>query len=269
VGCRHARPEIPILTINLCAERVQHPDVLRTMTQNSIGTLWGVGVGPGDPDLMTIKAVRLLQTAPVVAFPAGRQGRLGLAQTITTQWLQPHQIHLPLYFPYVSAIAELEAAWAAAAHTVWAHLSQGHDVVFATEGDASFYSTFTYLSQTVQQHYPDVRIQTVPGVCSPLAAAAILGQPLTILNQRLTVLPALYALSELEQALEQNDVVVLMKVASVYAEVWPILKARSLLDRSAVVVQATQAGEQIYRGLTSYPHLQLPYFSLLIVNCGA
>lgn len=239
------------------------------MTEHSVGKLWGVGVGPGDPELMTIKAARLLQTCPVVAFPAGREAKPGLAQTITADLWQPHQKQLPLYFPYVHGAAELEAAWEQAAHTVWQHLAQGHDVVFATEGDASFYSTFTYLAQTLQRRHPEVIIETVPGVCSPLAAAAMLGQPLTILNQRLAILPALYALSDLEIALEQNDVVVLMKVASVYADVWQILQRRSLLAKSAVVVGATQPGEKIYRGLENHAHLKLPYFSLLIVNCGS
>jgi len=108
----------------------------------------------------------------------------------------------------------------------------------------------------------------VPGVCSPLAAAAKLGQPLTILSQRLTVLPALYTLADLEIALDHSDVVVLMKVAAVYSKVWQILQARSLLEKSCIVVRATQPDEKIYHSLEQYPDLKLPYFSLLIVNCG-
>jgi len=238
------------------------------MTRNPLGQLWGVGVGPGDPELMTVKAVRLLKSAPVVAFPAGRNGKPGIAQAIVADWLQPHQIQLSLHFPYVQNTATLEAAWATAAETVWTHLVQGHDVVFATEGDASFYSTFTYLAQTLLLLHPTVIIQTVPGVCSPLAAAAKLGQPLTILSQRLTVLPALYTLADLEMALDHSDVVVLMKVAAVYSKVWQILQARSLLEKSCIVVRATQPDEKIYHSLEQYPDLKLPYFSLLIVNCG-
>lgn len=238
------------------------------MGNSSIGHLWGVSVGPGDPELITVKALRLLQTAAVVAFPAGRKGNHGIAQTTITNLLQPHQVQLPLYFPYVQNIVELEAAWEVAAAEVWACLSQGKSVVFATEGDASFYSTFTYLAQTLRQHYPEAIIHTVPGVCSPLAAAAALGQPLTIFSQRLTVLPALHALADLESALDRSDVVVLMKVAAVYTEVWQILRRRQLLEKSCVIVRATQPNEQIYRPLVYYPELELPYFSLLIVNKG-
>ena len=238
------------------------------MAGEPIGTLWGVSAGPGDPELLTIKAVRLLQTSPVVAFPAGRHGQLGVAQSIIQPWLPANQVQLPLDFPFVQDPAVLEAAWTKAAIQVWRYLANGQDVVFATEGDASFYSTFTYLAETLQREHPSVRIQTAPGVCSPLAAAAQLGEPLTILQQRLVVLPALYAIADLETALDQADVVVLMKVASVYADVWQILQHRNLLAHSRVIVRATQPDEQIYRDLRDLPQLDLPYFSLLVIDCG-
>jgi len=237
------------------------------MAEQPIGTLWGVSAGPGDPELLTLKAARLLQTCPVVAFPAGRQGHPGVAQTIIQSLLSSHQIQLPLTFPFVQDPATLATAWEQAAATVWAYLKMGQDVVFATEGDASFYSTFTYLAHTLQAHHSDAKIATVPGVCSPLAAAAQLGMPLTILRQRLLVLPALYAIADLEAALDQADVVVLMKVASVYADVWNILQRRDLLAQSRVIVRATQAGEQIYTDLRDRPHLDLPYFALMVIAC--
>ncbi|RZM81955.1 precorrin-2 C(20)-methyltransferase [Leptolyngbya iicbica] len=237
------------------------------MAEQSTGTLWGISAGPGDPELLTLKAARLLQTCPVVAFPAGRQGQPGVAQKIIQPLLAPEQVQLPLTFPFVQDAAVLTAAWSQAAQAVWSYLKTGQDVVFATEGDASFYSTFTYLAQTLQQHHPEAKVATVPGVCSPLAAAAQLGLPLTILQQRLLVLPALYAIADLETALDQADVVVLMKVASVYAEAWQILQRRDLLAHSRVIVRATQIDEQIYTDLSDRPHLDLPYFSLMMINC--
>ncbi|MBE7380778.1 MAG: precorrin-2 C(20)-methyltransferase [Leptolyngbya sp. SIO1E4] len=238
------------------------------MEPSKLGQLWGVGVGPGDPELITLKAARLLKTRPVVAFPAGRNNQPGMAQNIVAAWLQPDQVQLPLYFPYVQDATLLEAAWKTAADQVWPYLARGEDVVFATEGDASFYSTFTYLAQTLQHHHPEVVVHTVPGVCSPLAAAAILGEPLALQAQRLTVLPALYTLTDLDVALDHADVVVLMKVATVYPTVWKILQRRQLLHRSRVIVRASQFNQEIYRTLENYPTLQLPYFSLLITHCG-
>lgn len=231
----------------------------------ALGSLWGIGVGPGDPDLISVKAVRCLQRCPVVAFPSGRNGQPGVAETIVTPWLQREQTRLPLWFPYVEAPERLEAAWAAAAAMVATHLTQGQDVVFATEGDASFYSTFTYLAQALQQQQPTVTIHTIPGICSPLAATAALGLPLTVQDQPLVVLPAMHTLHHLEAALDLGAVVVLMKVAAVYGQVWGVLQRRGLLSRSAVVIQGSRPDQQVYPDLTAHPDLKLPYFSLLIV----
>ncbi|MEO1401723.1 MAG: precorrin-2 C(20)-methyltransferase [Cyanobacteria bacterium J06635_1] len=230
------------------------------------GTLYGIGVGPGDPELITVKALRQLQSAPVVAFPTGRQGQMGVAQRAIAAWLTPEQIQLPLYFPYVQDSETLVQAWQQAAQTVWPYLARGQDVVFASEGDISFYSTFTYLAQSLQQAYPEVQVEAVPGVCSPLAAAAVLGIPLTLQAQRLAVIPALYRVNDLETVLVWADVLVLLKVSSVYRQVWKILRQHQLLQRSYIVQRATTDQQIVYADLNGYPDLQLPYFSLLIVQ---
>lgn len=229
------------------------------------GTLYGIGVGPGDPELLTLKGIRLLKSVPVVAFPAGIQGRPGIAQEIVKLWLRPEQVQLALTFPYVQDLAVLEQAWQTAAEQVWQYLRKG-DVAFVSEGDVSFYSTFTYLSQTLQQHHPDTQLETIPGICSPLASAAVLGLPLTRGSDRLAILPALYTVGELEAALAWADVVVLLKVSSVYAQVWSVLNQQGLLEHSYVVERATLPEQVIYRDLRDRPHLELPYFSLLIIQ---
>lgn len=234
-----------------------------------VGTLYGIGVGPGDPELITLKGLRLLKSVPVVAFPAGVNGKPGIAQQIVAQWLQPEQVQLALTFPYVQDEAVLTQAWQLAAEKVWQYLKLGEEVAFVTEGDSSFYSTFTYLAQTLQHLHPEVLVQTVPGICSPLAAAGALGIPLTIRSQRLAVLPAVYSMGELEAALDWADVLVLMKVSSVYEGVWEVLQRRGLLERSFVVERATLPEMVIYEGLSDRPNLKLPYFSLLIVQVSA
>lgn len=236
------------------------------MKISTIGTLYGIGAGPGDPELLTVKGLRILKQAAVVAFPAGVQGKPGMAEQIIAEWLQPAQTRLALNFPYVQDEAILGQAWQTAAEQVWQFLRQGQDVAFFSEGDVSFYSTFTYLAQTLQQMHPAAQIQTIPGVCSPMAAAAALGIPLTVRAQRLAILPALYHVSELETALDQADVLVLMKVSSVYEQVWSVLCRRGLLQRSYIVERATLPQQRIYADLSHSPSLQLPYFSLLIVQ---
>jgi precorrin-2/cobalt-factor-2 C20-methyltransferase len=232
-----------------------------------------LGIGPGDPELITVKALRYLQSAPVVAFPAGLNGKPGVAERIIAPWLSPQQLRLPLAFPYIRDDQQLAAAWQQAAQAVWPYLQTG-DVAFACEGDVSFYGTFTYLARSLQQQYPGVKIEAIAGVSSPMAAAAALGIPLTCQGDRLAILPALYSVNEgldepadeLTTALTWAEVIVLMKVSSVYAHVWKILAQHQLLACSYVVENATSADQVIYTNLQNYPNLKLPYFSLLIVQ---
>ena len=231
-----------------------------------IGTLYGISVGTGDPELITVKGLKILQSSKVVAFPAGIKGKLGIAQQIVAPWVNPNQQQLALTFPYVQEQEILEAAWKNAAVLVWQYLQQGVDVTFVCEGDVSFYSTFSYLAQTLQQIHPEVLVQSIPGVCSPMAASSALGFPLTVGAEKLVVLPAIYQLKELEAVLDWADVVVLMKVASVYQQVWQILNQHNLLERSRVVERATLPEMVIYNGLRDFPNLKLPYFSILIVQ---
>jgi precorrin-2/cobalt-factor-2 C20-methyltransferase len=231
-----------------------------------IGTLYGIGVGPGDPELLTIKGLRLLQQSPIVAFPAGISDHRGMAQQIVSPWLRSDQIQLPLTFPYVRDEAELDRAWKHAAETAWQHLKQGRDIAFVSEGDVSFYSTFTYLAQTLQQLHPEAIVQTIPGICSPLAAVAALGIPLTTQDCRLAVIPALYGLEELETALNWADTVVLMKMSSRYRDIWQRLQQRQLLASAYVVEYATLPQQVIYADLRDRPDLKLSYFSIAIVQ---
>ena len=233
----------------------------------SPGKLYGVGVGPGDPELITVKALKQLRAASVVAFPAGLQGRPGVAERIIAPWLSETQTRLPLNFPYVVDPRTLELAWQQSAKAVWPYLQLG-DVVFACEGDVSFYGTFTYLAQHLQRQHPEVIVEAIAGVSSPMAAAAALGIPLTCQAERLAILPALYTIDELEATLQWAEVVVLMKVSSVYAQVWQVLAQHQLLARSYVVENATRSNQRIYAGLQNYQNLTLPYFSLLIVQCN-
>ncbi|HSM81457.1 MAG TPA: precorrin-2 C(20)-methyltransferase [Nodosilinea sp.] len=245
------------------------PSITTPAEPPNLGILTGIGVGPGDPDLITLKALQYLEQADVVAFPAGRNGQPGLAQRIVAPRLAPHQQQLPLTFPYVFDPEELSTAWQQAADQVWQCLNQGHNVVFACEGDLSFYGTFNYLALSLEQRYPAATIRRVPGICSPMAAVSALGVPLTVQSDKLVVLAALYTLADLDAVLAWADVVVLLKVGSVYEQVWQLLQERQLLDQSWVITNATQPTQRIYQPLTPYPKLDLPYFSLMFIRSGA
>lgn len=236
---------------------------------NEVGTLYGVGVGTGDPELMTLKGLRVLQRSPVVAFPAGVKNQPGTAEAIVASYLRSEQIRVAIAFPYIQDETVLSEAWHIGSERIWHYLNQGQDVVFVSEGDVSFYSTFTYLAQTLQRQHPGAKVETIPGICSPLAAAAALGIPLTVRHQKLAILPALYTVSELETALRWAEVVVLMKVSSVYSQVWKILEQHGLLGQSYVVERATSQYQKIHSDLINCPTLELPYFSILIIHIEA
>lgn len=229
------------------------------------GILYGVSVGTGDPELITVKGLRILQQSKVIAFPAGVNNRPGVAQKIIDRWLQPHQILLPLEFPYIQDSQKLEKAWQQAAQQVWQYLIKGENIAFACLGDVSFYSTFTYLAQTLQKMYSDVQIETIPGVSSPMAIASVLNIPLTVDRQKLAIIPALYSVRELDIALDWAEVVVLLKVSSVYQQVWSILEQRNLLGSSWIVEKATFPEQKIYDNLINYPQLNLSYFSIMLI----
>lgn len=231
-----------------------------------LGTLYGVSVGTGDPELITVRGLRILQTSPIVAFPAGINKGKGIAQNIIQSWLQPQQKLLALDFPYIQDEIQLQQAWNQAAAQVWSYLEQGIDVSFACLGDVSFYSTFTYLAQALSQLSAEITIQTIPGVCSPMAIASSLKIPLTTGEQKLLILPALYSVGELEAALSWAEVIVLLKVSSVYQQVWQILEQKNLLDSSFIVEKATFPEQKIYRHLRNYPQLDLSYFSIMLIN---
>jgi precorrin-2/cobalt-factor-2 C20-methyltransferase len=230
------------------------------------GILYGISVGTGDPELITVKGSRILQKSSVIAFPQGVGNKPGIAETIILSYIQPHQVKLPLHFPYVQDELILTQAWQKTATQVWSYLNKGENVAFACEGDVSFYSTFSYLAHYVKQLCSEVEIQVIPGVSSPMAAAAVLSLPLTQQNERLVVLPALYRVCELEKALDFAEVVVLLKFSSVYEQIWQVLKQRNLFNRAWIVEKATFPEQKIYDNLEDYPSLKLSYFSILIIK---
>ena len=124
---------------------------------NDQGRLWGVSVGPGDSELLTLKGLRILQAVDVVACPQNRQGEPGMAYTIVKSHLRPEQTILPLDLPFVRDPVQLQQAWTAAGERLVPLLAQGQDVVFISEGDASLYSTFSYVAHSVHRLAPSVR----------------------------------------------------------------------------------------------------------------
>jgi precorrin-2/cobalt-factor-2 C20-methyltransferase len=231
-----------------------------------LGTFWGISAGAGDPDWITVKAAKLLSSVKWVACPQNASGHPGLAYQIVRPWLRPEQTLLPLHLPFVTQPEQLQTAWRAAAEQLALPLEQGEDVAFVCEGDVGLYSTFAYVAQALRERISALPIQAIPGVSSPLAAAALLGSPLVLGSEKLAILPALFALSELEQACAWAEVVVLMKVAPVYPQVWQWLAERGWLEQASLVIWAGWPQQAIFSTLEGLADYQPPYFSLLIVR---
>ena len=239
------------------------------------GTLYVVGVGPGDPELMTLKAVRILEHCGVWLAPTakkdGESTALGIAEGVVAR--RDKEIithHFPMKKVRMGQApdSEVKTAWDAAAARIVGHLQAGRDVAFPPLGDPAIYSTGFYVCETLFALAPDLPVEIIPGVSSIGASAAAAGQPLCLGDDRLVVIPATFENGRLRETLEQFDSVVLMKVHRVMDRLVPLLTEMNLLDKAVLVERSSQGGQRIRRDLTTalQPNNEPHYFSTIIVR---
>ena len=226
------------------------------------GRFYGVSVGPGDPELLTLKAVRCLERCPVLAAPQTAAGRM-LALDIAKGAVDVSgKIILPLHFAMSRDSEVLKASHAAAADAVRAHLDAGRDVALLNLGDVSIYATYGYLEEILTaQGYAAVRIAGVPSFC---AAAARLGQSLTGgMEQPLTIAPGRHV----EQVLAAPGAKVLMKTGRRLPKTLDALRERGLLANSAMACNCGLPDEAVFPALTDYdPAQDAGYFATILVK---
>jgi precorrin-2/cobalt-factor-2 C20-methyltransferase len=223
------------------------------------GTLYGIGVGPGDPDLLTVKAVRLIQSCPVLVWPAPLQGD-GLARTIAAPHVPPGKVELAIRLSFHPDRADTDAAYDQAAAAIAGHLAAGRDVALLCEGDPLLFGSFLYVLDRLAGQE---RIQVVPGISSPMAAAAAALQPLTRLDQSLILLPATADEETLRQSLQVAGSAVIMKVGRHLAKVRHVLDSLGLLSQAILVERATQPQQRV---MPLAQCDEAPYFSLILVQ---
>ncbi len=230
------------------------------------GSLYGVGVGPGDPELLTLKALRILQQVPVVCAPQAETSQESYALDIVRQFLvEGKQEILRIQFPTDDAEGAA-AVWRDTADTLGEYLLQGKDVAFITEGDPMLYSTFAYVLESVCAKYPEVSVEIIPGVSSVMAAAASAGVPLVTHGQRLAILPAVYGIDDLSEAIASYDTIVLMKVNRTLLQALANLEQLGLAGKGIYVRRASTAREEVVTDLGRLSDEDLDYFSLLIIK---
>lgn len=225
------------------------------------GTLYGLGVGPGDPELITLKALRLLRVAPVVAYPAPDVGD-SFARSIVAPHLPGGQTEIAIRVPMRVDPAPAQAVYDAAAVEIGGHLDAGRDVAVLCEGDPFFYGSFMYLFGRLAERH---RIEVVPGVSSLSACAAATGLPLAARNDVLTVLPAPLPEEELRQRLRAADAVAIMKLRRHFRKIVQLLEEESLYIGARYIERAT-LGQQRVLPLAKVDPDTVPYFSMILAH---
>ncbi|MEW9672004.1 precorrin-2 C(20)-methyltransferase [Ammoniphilus sp. 3BR4] len=232
-----------------------------------IGTLYGLGVGPGDPELITVKAFRLLKESPVIAYPKKRMGSKSYAHRIMEMYVNPNEKEmLGLVFPMTKDKEILEREWTNTVHLVWEHLRQGKDVAFVTEGDPMFYSTFIHMMRLMNELYPEVEVKSVPGISSFLGAASQLGLPLADGDEQIGIIPATEDMEAMRKALLDHDCVIFIKVAKVLDSILMVLRDLNLTDKASVVTKVTSSEEMIWRDVRELERAELEYLTLMVVR---
>lgn len=234
-----------------------------------LGTLHGVGVGPGDPELVTVKAARLIGSAPVLAYFA-KKGRRGHARTIVEPYVRPGTEELPLHYPLTTEMSfadplyvrEVGGFYAEAAETLAGHLAAGRDVVLIAEGDPLFYGSFMHLYVRLKDRFP---VRITPGVTGFSGCASAAGLPMTWGDDVLAVLPGTLAEDDLAIRLEGADAAVIMKLGSNFPKVRRAI-VRAGLERRAIYIERGSMQGEIVLPLNEKTDDVSPYFSLILIG---
>jgi precorrin-2 C20-methyltransferase/precorrin-3B C17-methyltransferase len=240
------------------------------MTDNQ-GTLWGVGLGPGDPELVTVKAARVIGAADVVVYHSARHGR-SIARTIAAPYLREGQVEEHLVYPVTTETSDHPGGYAGAmedfyresADRIAAHLRAGRDVALLAEGDPLFYSSYMHMHTRLTERFDAV---IVPGVTSVSAASAAIATPLVQGDQVLTILPGTLPADELARRLADTDAAVILKLGRSYPAVRQALSESGRLEEAFYVERASTTKQRVLPA-AEVDDESVPYFSLAMLPGG-
>ncbi|MBI4230869.1 MAG: precorrin-2 C(20)-methyltransferase, partial [Planctomycetes bacterium] len=233
-----------------------------------------VSVGPGRPGWLTVEAVERIRASDVVAVPAPRGEEAtgpggSLALKAASSYVPAGAEVLRLDLPMTYDVTVLEEGWKAAAEKVLERLRAGRRVSMLVLGDASLYGTGAYVAREVVALDPSVRIEVTPGVSSPSACASLLGEPLAMGNDNVTIVPDSEIDDSLVRALSMGGTVILMKLSRSIRNVLAHLDRRGLLDHARCVIRAGQEGEEVVRDVRTLRGRDVPYMSTMVVKIPA
>jgi precorrin-2/cobalt-factor-2 C20-methyltransferase len=236
----------------------------------ALGVLYGVGAGPGAPDLLTLRAVRVLESADVLALPRSSDFGASVAWQIISPVVTPKkdQARLKLTFPMSKDAGVVGPHVARAVDALGEHLVAGRSVAFVTEGDPAVYSTFGYVREEARRRWPALDVQVVPGVTSITSVASAGGVPLADGQERVAIVPATYGVADLVDLLTRFDTVVLMKLGAELPVILDALERTGLTDHAFFVSRATMREERIVRDVRTVANEHGGCFSMMIVKRG-
>lgn len=242
-------------------------------TENQQGRLYLVGIGPGDPELMTCKAVHVLEQTEIWVAPKAKvNGNSSALQIAAAQVSLDEKTVLELRFPMKKVRLgqepdpEVADGWRKAADTVQAYLDQGRDVAFPTLGDPSLYSTAFYLLTTLQEKKPEVRVTIVPGITAMAACSARVCSPIGLGDDVVSIVPAAFDDERLREILLKFDAVVLMKVFRRMERIVPLLDELGLTDKAVLIERCGMDDQRIYTDVRETLGRDLHYFSTLLIR---
>lgn len=227
------------------------------------GVFYGVGVGPGDPELMTVKAWRIVSTVRVLAYLAAN-GSESTARNIAKPFIPEDVTEIAIDVPMKMERAPAQAAYDAGAAKIREHLAQGRDVAMLCEGDPFFYGSFMYVFSRLAREFETV---VVPGVSSITACAARIGRPLAARDEVLKVIPATLDAGRLREELRTCESAAIIKVGRHFAKVRDVLADLGLIASAIAVDKATREGERI-APVTDIDTETMPYFATILVYAG-
>ncbi len=231
------------------------------------GTLYGIGVGPGDPELLTLKGARLLAECRHVFVPNARKKAESVALAIARQHLAEDAVVHQLVFPMTTDRDELARRWDDSAAEVDAVLAAGEDACFLTLGDPMLYSTYIYLLRALRRRVPDGEVVTVPGITSFCAAAALTSFPIGEAKEPVTIVPTADDLSAVRRALDVGGTVVLMKIGKRLPAIIDVLEEAGVLDHAVLVARAGQPGQRVETDLRALrDDSEVGYLSIILVH---
>ena len=223
--------------------------------------IYGIGVGPGDPDLITIKAKQTLEKANLVVYPAPENGS-SIAKKIAAPHFPKTCEELPVYIPMSKDRLPAMKIYKSASEKIFNAILENKTVVILCEGDPFFYGSFMYLFGLIRKRY---NVEVIPGVSSLMASAAILETPLAAGNEILTVLPAPLADDALEKRINMADAFAIIKLGRHFSRIRRLLAKLGLLENSVYIERATMKNERIV-DIVDVVESDVPYFSIILVH---